>query len=167
MASVAPRLSLRPGLEGEVTIQSIEWDTWYLFVSDNDWEMITKKGDDAIRDWIDSQLTGRSCTVVLVGAATAGRKWIKYEIKKSWDDGKGLLGIFVHNLKNKDGEQSVKGRNPFEDFTVGPDKTEMSRIVKAYDPPFSTSTYVYDHIKENLFNWVEEAVKIREEHEAR
>jgi len=52
-----------------------------------------------------------------------------------------------------------KGSNPFDEFTVSDEK--LSKIVKAYDPPYSTSTYVYDHIKENLEDWVEEAIKIR------
>jgi len=77
-------------------------------VSDNKWEEITSGGDKAIREWIDEQMQGKSCAIVLIGANTAGRKWIKYEIKKAWDDAKGVLGIYIHNLKNKDGEQSSK-----------------------------------------------------------
>ena len=87
-------------------------------VSDNDWETITGKGDDAIKEWINEQLKGRSCTIVLIGSKTAGRKWIKYEIEKSWNDGKGVVGLYIHNLKDVDGNQSTMGRNPFEDFTV-------------------------------------------------
>lgn len=85
-------------------------------VSDNDWEEIKKGGDTKIQEWIDGQLKGRSCSVVLIGANTAGRKWIKYEIKKSWNDKKGLLGIYIHNLKDKDENQSTKGRNPLLKF---------------------------------------------------
>jgi len=47
--------------------------------TDNDWESVTKGGDDAIKRWIADQIYGRSCTVVLVGANTANRKWINYE----------------------------------------------------------------------------------------
>ena len=54
--------------------------------SDNDWESITSSGDTAIKNWIASQLKGKSCVVVLVGTNTAGRKWIKHEIIKGWDD---------------------------------------------------------------------------------
>ena len=133
-------------------------------VSDNDWEAITQGGDAAIEKWIAEQLQGKSCAVVLIGAKTAGRKWIKYEIKKAWNDGKGVLGVHVHNLKDSDENQSDKGRNPFEDFKVGDDGKKLSEIAKAYDPPFSTSTYVYNHIKENLEAWVEEAISIRGEH---
>lgn len=72
-------------------------------VSDNEWETITRGGDSAIKRWIADQLTGKSCTVVLIGSATAGRKWIDYEIEKSWNDGKGIVGIYVHNLKDAAG----------------------------------------------------------------
>src|SRR5438552_3191062 len=80
--------------------------------SDNDWESIKKGGDAAIKRWIDSQLDGRSCTIVLIGANTAGRKWINYEIETSWNTGKGLLGIYVHYLKDLAGKQSAKGSTP-------------------------------------------------------
>lgn len=133
-------------------------------VSDNDWEKIKKGGDTAIKNWIDGQLKGRSCTIVLIGANTAGRKWIKYEIEKSWNDGKGVLGIYIHNLKDKEGNQSPKGRNPFDDFTVNKDGKKLSSIVKAYDPPYSISTNVYNYIKENLEKWVEEAISIRDDY---
>lgn len=128
-------------------------------IKDNDWETVKKGGDKAIENWINDQLSGRSCTVVLVGENTAGRKWIKYEIEKSWNSGKGLVGICIHNLKDSNEEQSTKGKNPFDDFTIGEKK--LSNIVKLYDPPYKKSTNVYDHIKENILEWVEEAIEIR------
>ena len=129
-------------------------------VSDNDWETITSGGASAIEDWISDQMKGKSCAVVLVGSKTAGRKWINYEIKKAWNDGKGVLGIHVHNLKNRDGDQSSKGSNPFSGFTVG--DTSLADIVECYDPPYKTSKKVYDYITENIEDWVEEAIKIRD-----
>lgn len=97
--------------------------------------------------------------MVLIGSGTAGRKWIKYEIKKAWDDGKGVLGVHIHNLKDVLGNQSLKGRNPFEDFTIS--GRALSSIVQAYDPPYWTSTDVYDYIKKNISAWVETAISIR------
>ena len=55
-------------------------------VSDNYWETVKRGGDIAIERWINQQIRGRSCTVILVGSKTAGRKWITYEIKKSWNN---------------------------------------------------------------------------------
>jgi len=127
--------------------------------TDNDWESITKKGDAAIQKWIDDQLSGKSVAVVLIGSRTAGRKWIKYQIKKAWEDGKGLLGLYIHNLKDKDENQSTKGSNPFSAYKVG--DNNMADIVKAYDPPYTTSKNVYDHIKSNLADWIEKAIEIR------
>ena len=84
--------------------------------TDNDWETITEGGDKAIQKWIDDQLDGKSCNVVLIGENTAGRKWLKYEIGAAWNNSKGLVGVHIHRLKDFDGNQSSKGRNPFEDF---------------------------------------------------
>lgn len=132
--------------------------------SDNDWETVKKGGDSAIQKWIDDQLDGRSCTVVLIGSDTAGRKWINYEIEKSWNNKKGLLGIYIHNLKDSAGEKSTKGSNPFEGYTVGEDKSLLSSIVKTYNPPFTDSKDVYNHISDNLSDWIETAINIRQKY---
>jgi hypothetical protein len=131
-------------------------------VSDNDWEAVTKGGDDAIERWIGNQLSGRTCTVVLIGTNTAGRKWINYEIKKTWKEKKGLVGVYIHNLKNKDGNQCAMGSNPFAEFKVS--ETPLSQIVKAYNAPYTTSTDVYNYICDRLADWADEAVKIRQEY---
>jgi hypothetical protein len=134
--------------------------------SDNDWEAITKKGDAAIEKWIESQLDGKSCTVVLIGADTPGRKWINYEVKESWNNNKGLLGVNIHRLKNLDGEQSSKGSNPFDEFTVGEAKKKLSSVVKVYNPPHTDSKDAYAYIKDNLEDWIEEAISIRDDFQA-
>jgi len=130
--------------------------------SDNDWEAVKRGGEEAIKRWIDSQLSGRGCTVVLIGSSTAGRKWINYEIKKSWDDGKGLLGIYIHRLKDKTGNQASQGKNPFDGFTLREGKVNLANVVKAYDPPHWESTAVYEYIKSNLATWIDDAIKIRQ-----
>lgn len=127
--------------------------------SDNDWEEVKKSGDSAIQKWIDGQMTGKSCVIVLVGEKTAGRKWIKYEIKKAWESGKGVLGIQIHKLKNSAGEQGDEGRNPFDNFTI--DGKKLSSIVKLKKPSQSTSQGAYNHISENIADWIEEAIDIR------
>lgn len=120
---------------------------------------VKKGGDKAIQKWINDQMSGRSCAIVLIGRTTAGRKWINYEIQQAWADGKGLLGIHVHNLEDKNGKQTTKGRNPFEDLKVN--GVNLSRIVSAYDPPRSTSTGVYGYISDHLADWVESAILTR------
>lgn len=127
--------------------------------SDNDWETVTKGGDKAIKKWIDDQMHGRSCVVVLVGTKTAGRKWIKYEIEKAWNAEKALVGIHVNKLKNVHGNTATKGRNPFSDFMV--DGVPMTQLVKCYTPSGTTSTAVYQSISDNIETWIEDAISAR------
>lgn len=129
--------------------------------TDHDWEEVTKGGDAAIKKWIDGQLAGRTCTIVLIGSGTAKRKWIDYEIQTSWNNKKGVLGINIHNLKNSNGEQSTKGSNPFTHFTLGSEKKSLSSVVKTYDPPYSDSKQAYEYISNNIAQWIEDAVAIR------
>ena len=131
-------------------------------VSDNDWEAVTKGGDDAIKRWISGQMKGKTCAVALVGSGTANRKWINYEIIKAWDDGLGVVGIHVHGLKNRSEETSSKGDNPFDHIGYGNTGKKLSSIVKCYNPGGSTSKERYDWISTHLANAVEEAIKIRE-----
>lgn len=141
------------------TVRSIGKIEGNTVVSANKWEEVTNGGATAIKNWINENMKGKSCVILLVGQDTANRKWIDYEIERAWNEKKGLVGIHIHNLKNSTGEQSNKGKNPFENFTVGNKK--LSSIVKCYNPPYTTSTNVYNHIKENIEDWMEEAIEIR------
>jgi hypothetical protein len=129
-------------------------------VSKNTWEEVKKRGDPAIEKWITNQLNGRTCTVVLVGAETANRKWVRHEIVESWNSQKGVLGIRIHSLRDSDGYQSVAGPNPFDQITLGQNKL-LSSVVKLYRFSSSSSTDVYNSIKEQIADWVEEAIEIR------
>lgn len=128
---------------------------------DNDWETIKRGGDKTIKHWIDTQLYNRSCTIVLIGENTAGRKWINYEVIKSWNEGKGILGIYIHNLKDSRGQQAKKGTNPFDEIFFEGSKRKLSSVVKAYDPPYKDSKHVYNYLCQNISNWIEEAIQIR------
>jgi hypothetical protein len=134
-------------------------------VSANAWEEVKRGGDDAIKKWIADQLSGRSCTVVLVGVETANREWVIHEIVESWNAKKGVVGIRVNNLKDSNGYQSVAGPNPFDNVTVG--EKRMSSIVKLYTPTSSISTQVYATITDGISKWIEEAIDIRENHSAK
>lgn len=125
--------------------------------SDNDWEEVKKKSDLAIKRWINSEMEKRSCIVVLIGATTSSRKWVKYEIEKAYELGKGIVGIYIDRLKDRDGKQTTKGNNPFYNVFTD-DGHRLSSYVEAYDSPFVTSTYVYDDIKENISDLIERAI---------
>ena len=130
--------------------------------TDNDWETITKAGDAEIKKWIKGQMKYRSCTVVLAGNKTADRKWINYEIVESWNAKMGVVGIYIHGLKNSEGKISKKGNNPFDYISYGDTGKKLSSIVKCYNPSGTNSKERYDWISKYLSDAAEEAIKIRE-----
>lgn len=99
-------------------------------------------------------LLNLTVTVVLIGAETASRKWVKYEIKRSHERGNGLLGVYIHKLKDKNGNTDRKGDNPFDNFYVeqGGMKIYLSDIYPTYD-------WVDDNGYENFGGWVEKAAR--------
>ena len=129
--------------------------------SDNDWETVKRGGDHAIKKWIANQMNNRSCTVVLVGSATANRKWINYEIIKSWNDGMGVVGIHIHGLKDASENTSHIGDNPFDFIQYGDSGKPLSSIIKCYNPLGHSSKERYEWIATYLAAAVEEAIKIR------
>lgn len=76
------------------------------------WEEAKKKGDTEIKKLIDKGLENTSVTVVFIGAKTAARKYINYEIEKSIEKGNGIVGIQIHHLKNEKGETDKAGATP-------------------------------------------------------
>lgn len=76
------------------------------------WEETAKRGDAAVMQLIDSGLEGTSVTVVLIGAETASRKYVTYEIEKSVARGNGLLGVRINNIKDQNGRTDAPGGVP-------------------------------------------------------
>lgn len=122
-------------------------------VSANDWESIKRKGDAAVERWIDDNMKYRRCVVVLIGSGTASRPWVKYEIKKAWQERRGLFGIYIHNLNCPRSGTCTKGNNPFDNWNVG--SQPLSAMVPCYDP---NSRDAYGDIRANLQGWVASAI---------
>lgn len=127
-------------------------------LSYNKWEEIKQGGDEAIKRWINSQMDGKSCLVVLIGSATANRKWVNYEIRRAWDNNKSVVGLYIHKLKDFNESQSSKGNNPFSYISLKNGK-KLDEYVPCINPSGSTSNEVYGWIKNNLENIVDKAVK--------
>jgi hypothetical protein len=126
------------------------------FLDAANWETIARKGDTAIKNWIDSQMHGTSVTVVLIGAETANRPWVRYEIEQSWNRGNGLLGIYIHNIKGRDQRTDYQGQNPFDSFTLNENGIQipLSSRVQTYD-------WVLNDGRNNISSWIEAAARSR------
>ncbi len=131
---------VRPGSESQPFLDKAEWET------------IKRTGSKAIENWIDRQLAGTSVTVVLIGAETYDRPWVLHEIKRSYELGKGMIGISLHNVKDPHTGTDPKGKNPFDYWSVekGGRKVLMSTLYPVYD-------WVGDDGYKNLPSWLERA----------
>jgi len=127
---------------------------------DTDWDPVASNSDEAIQRWIDWQLEGKACTVVLVGEHTAGRKWVNYEIERCWAKGMGVVGIRIHGLGDSSDRLTPMGDNPFDHVTTENGRL-LSSMVRCYTPPGATSTARFAWITEHLPDAVQQAIRIR------
>ncbi len=127
----------------------------------NQWEQIERQ-PDGIKRWINDAMQGKSCVVVLIGAETYTRPWVDYEIRKGWDDGKGVLGVHIHGLKDMNGYVSQKGPSPFSSIPLKNGKN-LYDYVPIFDPQGADSKAIYSALEENLPAWIDYAIKVRNE----
>lgn len=124
------------------------------FIDSAEFEKIKAKGDEAVENWIDEQIKGTSVTVVLIGKYTSKRKYVRYELQESNKKDNGLVGVYIHKLKDKDGNTSSKGETTFGE--LGKDNNGESvyfyQVAKIYD-------YVDDDGFNKLGDWIEKAAK--------
>lgn len=119
-----------------------------------EWEKIKQQGKEVIARWINDQLKYTSVTVVLIGAETAEREWVDYEIRQSWERGNAIVGVRIHNMLDQNRQTDTPGANPLDQIMLADDKP-LSSIFKTYD-------WVSNDGRNNLGQWVEEAYNLRQ-----
>ena len=127
----------------------------------NAWEEVKRKGDASIEKWIEDNMNGKSCVVVLVGAETASRPWVLYEISKGWNDGKGVVAIRIDRLLDSSGRPAVAGANPLQKVTFKNSTRTLADVAKLQTPSGADSKAIYASIASNIEAWIEDAIKIR------
>lgn len=115
-------------------------------------EKARREGDEAVRRLINAGLNNTSVTVVLIGAETATRRWVTYEIRRSHERDNGMLGIHVHNIPNFARVTDPAGFNPFDNLTV----TNTGKRLSAYYPTYD---WTADRGYQNLGTWVDDAAR--------
>lgn len=134
------------------------------FLDSAAWESVRRKGDPAVKQWIDRELKGTGVTVVLIGRYTAERRYVRYEIEQSYKRGNGLLGIYIHGIKNRNGRTSTQGRNPLEDVVVTADDPWWGlfgvKSSQRLSEIFKTYYWIDEEGRQNMPDWIEEAAQI-------
>lgn len=111
-----------------------------------------KKRAGGIERWIEEQMKGTSVTVVLFGAETYEREWVRHEIKRSVELGKGMLAIDIHRVKDPQLGADVAGKNPLDHWRVERNgrSVPLSQVYATYD-------WVRDDGYDNIAAWIEAA----------
>jgi hypothetical protein len=76
------------------------------------WGNAKLSGDVGIKRVINAGIDGTSVTCVLVGSETYDRRWVRYEIIKSFQKGNALLAVHINSIKGRDQLTKPKGPNP-------------------------------------------------------
>ena len=71
-----------------------------------------RTSDDALKRFLREGLGGSTVTCVLAGNQTASRRWVRYELLRSFIDGRGILGVSIHNIANLQKQTTAAGTNP-------------------------------------------------------
>lgn len=130
----------------------------------NAWEEVKRQGNAAIERWIDTHMQGKSCVVVLVGSQTASRPWVRHEISKGWNEGRGVLGIRIDKLRDNNGATGVPGANPLVGVTFRGSTRTLADVAPLKVPAGGDSKAAYAAIADNIEGWIEEAIRIRKAH---
>lgn len=96
---------------------------------------------------------------MLIGSKTADRKWVEYEIGSALKKDKGILGIYIHKLKDEKQNQDKKGANPFSGIKYN--GLYIDEHIEIFDSKYDKSCDVYNDIKNNISSLIEEAVNNR------
>jgi len=78
------------------------------------WETAKKTGDIALKRLINSGIEGTSSTCVLIGTSTYLRRWVRYEIMRSFKKGNSICGVHINSIRGRDEKTKVLGQNPFD-----------------------------------------------------
>jgi hypothetical protein len=101
------------------------------FIDKSLWEEAERKGSKALKTLIEDSLKGTSVTIILIGSETHSRKWVKYEIIKSFCEGKGIFGIHINRIPSRNERIIAKGENPLE--RIGLEVSDDYKTITFYE----------------------------------
>lgn len=77
-------------------------------------EVSKRQSADALKRFLRDGLENTSVTCVLAGTHTYARRWVRYEIVRSVIRGNGILTVFIHGIRNREGQATTMGPDPLD-----------------------------------------------------
>lgn len=101
------------------------------FFDSSVFEAAQRTSDDALKSFLSKGLKNTSVTCVLVGTETALRRWVRYEIFRSFICGNGIFAVRIHTIADLRKMLATKGPNPFDNvaFTLDGDQVRFKEYM--------------------------------------
>jgi hypothetical protein len=126
------------------------------FLDSSAFEEAQRKDPDSLRRFLRKEMEGSSVVCALVGAETARRRWVRFEIMQGIWDERGIFGIRIHTIADLNQKTTTAGPNPFDLLGVYVAEKKMYFAERA-----SVSdkwTYTTDFGKQMLPKWAYGAI---------
>jgi hypothetical protein len=101
------------------------------FFDSSVFEASKRQSDESLKRFLREGLENTSVTCVLVGAETALRRWVRYEILRSFMCGNGVLAVRIHSIAGLNGAKAGVGSNPFDNlaFQIVGDRVQFKEYM--------------------------------------
>ena len=84
------------------------------FLDSSAFEKAKNENPESLKRFLKKEMEGSSVVCALVGAETATRPWVRFELHQAVWDGRGLLGIRIHTIQDFNRTTASFGKNPFD-----------------------------------------------------
>jgi len=123
------------------------------FFDSSVFEAKEREGVEILKRFLRDGLQNTTVTCVLVGAETTLRRWVRYEIFRSFIRGNGLLAIRIHTICGLNKLQCAEGSNPFDAvaFTVNGDQLQFKEYKQSgWQPASDVGSMALNDVVYNL-----------------
>lgn len=104
------------------------------------WESSKRTSEGSLKNLIREGVQGASVVCVLVGAETALRRWVRYEIARAIIDGRGILAVHLNGIPHhQDRIPHPRGANPLMSMGIGKEQPNPLLPPKYYLYEFKTT----------------------------
>jgi hypothetical protein len=127
------------------------------FFDSSVFEASQRESDESLKRFLSEGLKNTTVTCVLVGAETCLRRWVRYEIFRSFIRGNGLLAVRIHSIGSLHTPSALSGDNPFDcmAFAVENDTVRFKEIkTTGWHPASDVGTMPLRDVTYNLGNRV-------------
>lgn len=124
------------------------------FLDRAEWESIKRNGPQAIRNWIDKNMTGTGVVAVCYGLETYKRPWVKYELEKAHKDGRGIIAIDMSGMRNLQLQIDPPSINPLR-YAY-----DTNAVALINNNKYLNYHWINNNGRINIDDWIEKAAQL-------